>query len=130
MYTAPETTNTNQTYVRRDSPFPHYLKKKSSPISNDDADLLNLEMIYQWYFSEDTILSPVETQMCNAAALICSNAPVQAMWHTRGIMRHSGSKEQAKFAQQLGLAVAGLYGCKTGEITKVEDIDVDSKSAG
>ncbi|KAH7146504.1 hypothetical protein EDB81DRAFT_883912 [Dactylonectria macrodidyma] len=94
-----------------------------------DLYLLNLEMIYQWYFSEDTILNPIETQMCNASALICSNCPVQAMWHTRGIVRHSGTKNQAKFAQEIGLAIASLYDCKTGEIVPVDDIDIGSQSA-
>lgn len=91
------------------------------------TDLLNQRMIYEWYISDDRILSNVETQMCNAAALICSNCPVQAMWHTRGIVRLGGSMEQAKYAVDLGLAVAKLYGSKTGDVVLVDDIDFDDK---
>lgn len=85
-------------------------------------------MIYEWHFSEDAVLGPVETQMCNTAALICSNCPVQAMWHTRGLLRHGGSVDQAKLAQGIGLEIATLYDCKTGDIVKVDDISLDVKS--
>ncbi|GME66488.1 uncharacterized protein LTHEOB_8708 [Neofusicoccum parvum] len=88
-----------------------------------DLALLNQQMVYEWWISEEAILSNVETQMCSTAALICSNSPVQALWHTRGIVRHGGSTEDAVFAQEMGLAVAQAFGCKTGEITRVEDID-------
>lgn len=88
-------------------------------------DLLNQKMIYEWYISEDTILGPIETQMCNVAALICSNCPVQAMWHARGIVRHGGSISDARFAQDLGLAIAERNNCKTGDIVKVDDIDFE-----
>ncbi|KAF4541312.1 uncharacterized protein LTHEOB_8708 [Lasiodiplodia theobromae] len=88
-----------------------------------DFSLLNQQMLYEWWVSEDAILSNVETQMCTTAALVCSNSPVQALWHTRGIIRHGGSMADAKFAQDLGLAIARAYDCKTGEITRVEDID-------
>jgi hypothetical protein len=85
-------------------------------------------MLYEWYFAEEAILSATETQMCNTAALICSNCPVQAMWHTRGIVRLGGSLENAHFAQGLGLAVAELYGCKTGDIVPVDDIDFEDEA--
>lgn len=88
-------------------------------------DLLNLKLIYEMHMSEDAILSPVETQMSNVAALICSKCPVQAMWHTKGIVRHGGSKEEARFAQDLALQIARLYGCEIGEVTLVDDIDFD-----
>ncbi|EXA34313.1 hypothetical protein FOQG_16685 [Fusarium oxysporum f. sp. raphani 54005] len=106
-----------------------YFSTPSRSSTDSVGDLLNLEMIYQWYFSEDTILGPVETQMCNAAALTCSKCPVQAMWHTRGIIRHSGTIDEARFAQEIALAVAQIYGCKIDDITPVDKIDVASKSA-
>lgn len=64
--------------------------------------------------------------MINIAALICSNSPVQATWHTRGLIRHGGTKEQAKFAQELALAVAEQYELKLEPIIKVDDIDFNS----
>lgn len=93
-------------------------------------DLLNLEMIYQWHFSEDTILNAIETQMCNVAALICSSCPVQATWHTRGLLRHGGSAEEAKMSQMIGIAVARVYGARIDNITPVDEIDVNSKTTG
>lgn len=92
------------------------------------SDLLNLKHIYEWHFSEDSILGAVETQSCNVAALICANCPVQAMWHARGLLRHGGALAQAKLAQAIGLEIAALYECKTGEIVPVEDIDITTKS--
>lgn len=50
------------------------------------------------------------------------------MWHTRGIVRHGGNMDQARFAQDLGIAVAKEYGCKTGDIIKVDDIPFDDKT--
>lgn len=76
-------------------------------------------------FSDDAILNPVETQMCNVAALICSNSPRQALWHTRGVLRHGGTIEQAKFAQELSLAAVEAFDCKIGHITKVDEIDFE-----
>ncbi|KAL3440799.1 hypothetical protein BJX65DRAFT_300216 [Aspergillus insuetus] len=90
-----------------------------------DLYLLNLEMIYELWISETDILDPVETQCCNAVALICSGSPVQAMWHTRGIVRHGGTREVAKFAQGIGLAVAKAYGLDTEKVVKVDDIPFD-----
>ncbi|ETS72881.1 hypothetical protein PFICI_15404 [Pestalotiopsis fici W106-1] len=77
-----------------------------------DLYLLNTQLAYEYYISEDAILTPIETQMCNIAALICCECPVQAMWHTRGLINHGGSMEEAQFAQDLGLAIAELSGCK------------------
>ena len=84
---------------------------------------MNLESAYEWYISEDAILNNVQTQMCNVAALICSNCPVQAVWHTKGLIRHGGSMDMARFAHDLGLSIAELYGCKTGNVTPVDEID-------
>jgi hypothetical protein len=81
--------------------------------------------VYEWYFSETGILPAVETQMANAAALVCSNCPVQAMWHTRGIIRHGGSSEEAWFTQKMALEIAAHYGSKTGEITPVDQIPME-----
>lgn len=92
------------------------------------AVLLNLKMIYEWHFSEDTILSNVETQMCNVAALICSNCPVQVKWHTKGLIRHGGSIEDAQFAHDLGLAIAELSNCKTGNVESIDSIDFDDQT--
>lgn len=82
-----------------------------------------LKLIYEHYVSEDAILSPLETQICYTVLLTCYNSPVQALWHTKGIVRHGGTLEQARFAQDLGLAIARQFGCKTGEITKVDEIE-------
>jgi hypothetical protein len=86
-------------------------------------DLLNVRTIYELWISEDAVLTNVETQMCNAALLTCLDCPTHAFWHTRGIVRHGGSMEQARFAQDLGLAVAKEFGCKTGEIKMVDQIE-------
>ncbi|KAK2038045.1 hypothetical protein LZ31DRAFT_599955 [Colletotrichum somersetense] len=43
-----------------------------------DLYYLNTQLNYEYYISEDAILDPIETQMCNVAALICCNCPVQA----------------------------------------------------
>ena len=95
------------------------------------VDFMNQEMLYEWFISEDAILNSVETQICNVAALICSNCPVQALWHTKGIIRHGGSMDMARFAHQIGLAIAKLYGCRTGNVTPVDEIDfADVRSHG
>ena len=60
--------------------------------------------------------------MCNTALLTCWNSPEQALWHTRGVVRHGGTLEQARFAQDLGLAIAHQFDCKTGDITLVDKI--------
>lgn len=91
-------------------------------------DLLNLRMIYEWHFSEDAILSNIETQMCNIAALICSNCPVQAKWHTKGLLRHGGNLKDAKLAHELGLAIAALCDCKTGNVEGIDTIDFGDTS--
>lgn len=91
------------------------------------TDLLNLKHVYEWHFSEEAILGAVETQMANIAALICANCPVQAIWHTRGLVNHGGTMESAKLAQTIGLEIAALYQCKTGKITPVEEIDFTTK---
>ncbi|KAF2796693.1 hypothetical protein K505DRAFT_237085 [Melanomma pulvis-pyrius CBS 109.77] len=82
-----------------------------------------LELLYEHYVSEDGILSPIETQICYATLLTCYNAPTQALWHTRGIVRHGGTIGQARFAQDLGLALAEQFDCKTGDITMVDEIE-------
>lgn len=84
--------------------------------------ITTLNLVYEWYFSEDGILPAIETQMCNAAALICSNCPTQAMWHTRGIIRHGGEVDEAWFTQRMALEIAKYYGAKTGDITPVDQI--------
>jgi hypothetical protein len=88
-------------------------------------DLLALKFGYEYWFSENAILSNVQTQMCNAAALVCSNSPVQAMWHTRAIIRHGGNMDQARMAQDMALRIAQQYNCNTGNIIKVDDIDFE-----
>jgi hypothetical protein len=77
-------------------------------------------------FSDVTILNPVESQLCNVAALICSGSPRQALWHTRGVLRQGGTVSQAKFAQDLSLAVVDALDVKIEEIQMVEDIDFES----
>ena len=84
--------------------------------------MLNVKTNYELWLSEDAILSNVETQMCTTALLICNNTPEQALWHTRGLFRHGGTMEDAKFAQDLGFAIAHRFDVKTGDITLAEDI--------
>lgn len=86
------------------------------------ADLLNLETIYKQWISEYSVLNPIETQMCNLAAVICSNDPLQALWHTKSLTRHGGSVDQDKFVHDLALAIAKTNGCTTGDITPVDSI--------
>ncbi|KAJ5767647.1 hypothetical protein N7533_000230 [Penicillium manginii] len=93
-----------------------------------DLYLLNLEAIYEQWLSEDTILNAVETQMCTTAALICSGSPQQAMWHTRGIVRHGGSIEMARFAQGIALDIGQAYGCKVDNVVKADYIDYDDRT--
>lgn len=88
-----------------------------------NLDLLNIKTNYELWMSEDTVLSNVETQMCNTALLVCNNSPEQALWHLRGLVRHGGTLEQARFAQNLGLAVAEQFGAKSGNIARVDDIN-------
>lgn len=90
---------------------------------------LQTVMTLDWYISEDGIFKPFETCMLTSAATICSNSPVQAMWHTRGIVRQGGTKTQAEFAQQLALRIAELYDVKTGKIVPVDQIDFDDDSS-
>ncbi|KAL4960226.1 uncharacterized protein BDV14DRAFT_193103 [Aspergillus stella-maris] len=90
-----------------------------------DLYLLNLETIYELWISETHILDAIETQCCNAVALICSGSPVQAMWHTRGIVRHGGTLEVARFAQDIGVAVATAYVIPIDKVVKVDDIAFD-----
>lgn len=93
--------------------------------SDQVAVLLTLNHVYEWYFSETAILSAVETQLCNTASLICSNCPVQAMWHTRGIIRHGGNVDDARFAQRMALEIAKYYDSRTGVITPVDQIPME-----
>ncbi|KAJ5951534.1 uncharacterized protein N7479_009947 [Penicillium vulpinum] len=93
-----------------------------------DLYLLNLKMIYEWYLSEDAILSDVETQMCNSAALSCLDSPVQAMWHTRGVIRLGGTLDDARLAQDLGMKIARAYGCITDNIVMVDDLDFENNT--
>lgn len=81
-----------------------------------------MKLNYEMWLSEDAILSDVETQMCTTALLICNESPEQALWHVKGLLRHGGTLEEAKFAQDLALAVAHQFNAKTGEITKAEDV--------
>lgn len=85
------------------------------------------QMTLEWYVAEDGILDFVETEMINSAALICSNCPTQAMWHTRGIVRHGGTKAQARFVQELALKVAERFEVKTGRILGVDEIDFEDE---
>lgn len=80
-------------------------------------------MLYDWIVSDETILSAIETQMINVMSLICSRSPQQVLWHMKGVVRHGGSKEQARFAQDFGKAIAKLYQCPLDGIVEVEDID-------
>jgi hypothetical protein len=105
---------------------PTFLSKAPSQTSTYHVpDLICQEYPYEWVFSDDTILSPVESQLCNIAALICSDSPRQALWHTRGVLRHGGTVSQAKFAQDLSFAVVDELGVKIQEVQMVEDIEFE-----
>jgi hypothetical protein len=83
---------------------------------------LFVQRIYEDWMSEDRILSDVETQICNTTLLTCWNAPTHALWHTKGVVRLGGTVEQAKFAQDLGIAIATEFNAKIGNITMVDEI--------
>ncbi|KKK14622.1 hypothetical protein P175DRAFT_0492653 [Aspergillus ochraceoroseus IBT 24754] len=90
-----------------------------------DLNLLVLDAVYGLWLTEDRILGPVETQMCNVAAMICSSCPVQATWHTKGLIKHGGGMQQARFVEEVALAVAAQYGCSTAGLVPVDRIDFD-----
>ncbi|KAH6971266.1 hypothetical protein BKA56DRAFT_661156 [Ilyonectria sp. MPI-CAGE-AT-0026] len=94
-----------------------------------DLYLIGFKWIYEYWFSEDAILSRVETQMCTATANACTDAPNEALWHTRGIIRMGGSKEQAQFVQDIFLRIAQEYGARTEEIIKISDPRFDTWQA-
>lgn len=86
------------------------------------VDLLNIKTNYELWISEDAIRSDIDTETCITALYICNYSPEQALWHVRGILRHGGTTEQAKFAQDLGLAVARQFHARTGDIVRAEDV--------
>ena len=86
-------------------------------------DLLNIKTNYELWMSEDAVLSNIETQMCNTALLICNNSPEQALWHLRGLVRQGGTLDQARFAQDLGLAISKQFGARTGTIMMVDEVE-------
>lgn len=63
--------------------------------------------------------------MCTTAALICSENPQQATWHTKGIIRHGGDLDTARLAQDLALRIGDAYECRIGGVLKVDEIDFD-----
>ncbi|KAM0078882.1 hypothetical protein ACKRZS_008748 [Fusarium odoratissimum] len=94
-----------------------------------DAYLLCQKWGYEYWFSEDAILSLRETQICTTAAIMCVNSPTQAMWHTRGIVRVGGTMDEARLTQKMVLRIANKFGARTGDIVAVEDIDFNGKPA-
>lgn len=48
------------------------------------------------------------------------------MWHTRGLINHGGTINQAEFSHELGVAIATLYECKIGDLTPVSQIDFEN----
>lgn len=51
---------------------------------------------------------------------------MQAIWHTRGILRFGGTMEDACFAQKLALRIAKHYGVDTKDVKDVNEIDYDN----
>jgi hypothetical protein len=66
--------------------------------------------------------------MCTAACITCCNSPLQALWHTRGIVRLGGTVEQARFTQNLALRIAQIFGATTGVILSVDKIDWEDRT--
>ncbi|KAF5572850.1 carboxymuconolactone decarboxylase [Fusarium pseudoanthophilum] len=95
--------------------------------NHPDAYLLCTKWSYEYWFSEDAILSLRETQICTTAAIMCVNSPTQALWHTRGIVRVGGTIEEARLTQEMVLRIADRFGARTGDIVAVDDIDFDGK---
>ncbi|KAH7556812.1 hypothetical protein BM1_06246 [Bipolaris maydis] len=72
-----------------------------------DLYLLNTQLVYEHYFSEDAILNPVETQMA-------PKSPLKKEYDTR------------EFSHELAVAIATLYECKIGNLTPVSQIDFEN----
>ncbi|KAM0244420.1 hypothetical protein ACHAP5_006222 [Fusarium lateritium] len=96
-------------------------------IHQPDLYLLVQKWGYEYWLSEDAILSLRETSICTTAAIMCINSPTQAMWHTRGIVRLGGTMEEARLTQDMVLRIAKKFDAKTGDIISVDDIDFDDK---
>ncbi|KAF4435218.1 carboxymuconolactone decarboxylase [Fusarium acutatum] len=93
--------------------------------NHTDAHLLLAEWGYAWWFSEDRILSLVETQIALAGGITLSNAPMQATWHTRGIVRCGGSREIAERSQNLYLEVGRKFNVLIGDVQLVQEMDFE-----
>ncbi|KAF5016775.1 hypothetical protein F66182_11431, partial [Fusarium sp. NRRL 66182] len=91
--------------------------------NHTDAHLLLAQWSYDWWFSEDRILSLVETQIALAGGITLSNAPMQATWHTRGIVRCGGTKELAERSQDLFLEVGRKFNSLIGDVQLVKEMD-------
>ncbi|SCV48559.1 uncharacterized protein FFB14_10445 [Fusarium fujikuroi] len=74
---------------------------------------------------EDRILSLVETQIALAGGITLSNAPMQATWHTRGIVRCGGSRELAERSQNLYLEVGRRFNVLVGDVQLVQEMDFE-----
>lgn len=61
--------------------------------------------------------------MCNVALLICLDCPTQVEWHTKGVVRHGGSKEQATFALDLGMVIAKEFGVRVEGIKGLDELE-------
>ncbi|KAF5615585.1 carboxymuconolactone decarboxylase, partial [Fusarium tjaetaba] len=93
--------------------------------NHTDAHLLLAEWSYTWWFSEDRILSLVETQIALAGGITLSNAPMQATWHTRGIVRCGGSRELAERSQNLYFEVGRKFNVLIGDVQLVQEMDFE-----
>lgn len=106
LWGSPASSTANQAFNLKFCPDLHFLVS------------LNLA----WIVAEDTIFSFAETCMLNSATMFCSNNAEQAMWHVRGIVRQGGSKEQAKWTQELALRVAEVCEVRVKRVVGFEEI--------
>ena len=88
------------------------------------ADLLNQKLLYEFWGAEDRILNNVETELVAIGALVTMNCPEQLTWHLKGAIRHRATEGQARFAFELGVAIAQATGCKLDKLPTLDDIDL------
>lgn len=96
--------------------------------SRRDPVLIWVKNVLDYVISEDAILDLVDTELCMTAALICSQNPGQAVWHSKGIIRQGGTLDDVRLTHQVALRMAELYGCNVGDLPSVDSIDFDEVS--
>jgi len=102
--------------------------RKTMKKHHPDLYLLNQKLVYEFWAADDRILSNVETELLAIGALITMNCPEQLIWHMKGAIRHGATEQQARFAYELGMAVAKATDCKLGKMPTLDEIDLGNSS--